>query len=175
LGWSGRLAGWPGINRAYVLFAHNWIDKYRVAASKIGEQMEGDFMKKLLLAIICILALSWAGPAGACDPEDFTTLINTNNCSRCNLSGCALAGRDLSGARFYRADLSGANLQKANLAGAILMGANLENANLTGADLSGADLIRAKLSGANLTDAALGNARWVNGNKCGFFSTGECD
>ncbi len=55
------------------------------------------------------------------NPAAFATissLLETKQCSMCNLNN---------------ADLSGANLSKANLLGANLLGANLTNANLRGA------------------------------------------
>jgi hypothetical protein len=140
----------------------------------MGEYLKGDFMKKLLLAIICVLVLSWAGPAGACDPKSLTRLMNTNSCPLCDLSGCMLARQDLRGTRLWRANLEGANLEGANLDASILVGANLKGANLSGATLIGADLLNADLKGANLSGSGLSSARWVDGKKCSYFSADKC-
>ena len=132
-------------------------------------------MKTLLLAIACVLILSWAGPAGACDPEILTKFLNSNTCPMCNLSGCSLARKDLRGARLWRADLEGANLEGAKLDGAFLVGVNFKDANLSGVTMFGADLLNANLSGADLSGAGLDTARWVDGNKCSLLSTGKCE
>ncbi len=70
------------------------------------------------------------------NPAAFATissLLETKQCSMCNLQGANLSATNLSGANLNNADLSGANLSKANLLGANLLGANLTNANLRGA------------------------------------------
>ncbi|MGD1902623.1 MAG: pentapeptide repeat-containing protein [Geitlerinemataceae cyanobacterium] len=72
--------------------------------------------------------------------ENRQTLLDSKQCS-----GCDLTGTDLSNAGLSGADLSGATLNSANLAGA----------NLTGANLTGATVEDANLIGANLTDAQL--------------------
>lgn len=90
--------------------------------------------------------------------ENLQTLIQTNSCKGCDLSGLKmnrlnLAGADLEGAdmslsSFYLANLSGANLKNCKLNGAIFGGADLGDADLTGADLRGAKLDTAYLVGA---------------------------
>jgi len=92
-------------------------------------------------------------------------LLETKECTNCDLRGANLREADLSGASLYRADLSGAdlsgaslvlaNLIEANLNLANLIEANLREANLREADLSGASLYRADLSGADLSGAKL--------------------
>jgi uncharacterized protein YjbI with pentapeptide repeats len=52
------------------------------------------------------------------------TLLETNKCPGCDLTGADLTGADLTGA-----DLTGADLQNAKLGGADLRDANLMNAN----------------------------------------------
>jgi hypothetical protein len=64
------------------------------------------------------------------------------------LTGAALARRDLVGV-----DLRGARLRGADLRGALLIGADLRGADLRTTDLLGADLRAADLQGADLTDA----------------------
>ena len=87
--------------------------------------------------------------------ENIDSLVMTNSCVDCNLtgadlnrlnlSGADLRGADLSNATFYLADLS-----DANLSGAILQGTQFGGADLAGADLRNADLRGVKLSGAYL-------------------------
>lgn len=78
------------------------------------------------------------------------SLIDTNACIRCDLSGVDLNQVDLDKANLEGAILTGANLAGADLSGAYLVGADLSNANLTETDLS-----RAKLGLANLTGATM--------------------
>ena len=129
-----------------------------------------------------------------------TTLLSTNACVDCDLSGVDLTGEDLTFADLSGADLSGANLSgielfEALLVGAILSGANLSNTDLRGADLTGADLTNANLIGAilrlailnaaNLTgaditnadfeNADLRNATWIDGSTCNISSIGACN
>ena len=100
--------------------------------------------------------------------ESVSTIVDTDKCAGCDLSGANffdadLREVDLSGAILDDAILSDANLADANLSGASLKNAdlskaNLEGANLSGADLTGAILINAKLKNANLDGANLENA-----------------
>jgi uncharacterized protein YjbI with pentapeptide repeats len=108
------------------------------------------------------------------------TLIDTNSCIGCDLSGVNLqyrnlSGADLSGANLYRAylnhaNLFGASLLEADMESASMISANLTKANmflakLTHADIHGAVLVeaviaratldRANLNGANLSEAVL--------------------
>ena len=87
--------------------------------------------------------------------KNIATLLDTNQCYGCALSGVDLSGENLSGADLEGADLSNAILTKVDFEGANLKGANLTGADLSGADLSEADLYSADLSGANLTDTNL--------------------
>ncbi len=82
------------------------------------------------------------------DPKQ--QLLDTNICSRCDLSGVDLSGLDLD-----KANLEGAILTDANLSGADLSGAYLVGADLSGANLTETDLSRAKLGLANLTGAIM--------------------
>ncbi len=92
-----------------------------------------------------------------------TTLINTNACGECDLSGASLMGANLSGAELGAANLSGANLFGADLSGAELNCAFLCGADLTFANLSGADLSEAFLGGGNLSNAQLNNCPVTDG------------
>ncbi len=92
--------------------------------------------------------------------ENIDSLVMTNKCVDCNLtgadlnrlnlSGADLRGADLSNATFYLADLS-----DANLSGAILTGTQFGGADLAGADLRNADLRGVKLAGAYLVGCKL--------------------
>ena len=70
--------------------------------------------------------------------NNISTILDTDKCEGC----------DLSGANFYNADLSGVDLEGAKLNDAILANANLSGANLNGAELRNADLTGANLRGA---------------------------
>ena len=135
--------------------------------------------------------------------DNVITLVSTNSCVGCDLSGTDLTGNDFTAANLTGADLSGsslsgvslseatlltANLSGADLSdtngttdlsGANLTAANLSNADLTGADLSGAILVTAVLANADITDADFDNADltlaiWTNETMCGIGSIGFC-
>ncbi|MDO8127234.1 MAG: pentapeptide repeat-containing protein [Candidatus Brocadiales bacterium] len=89
---------------------------------------------------------------GATVKENIQTLLNTNSCPGC----------DLSGADLKNTDLTGANLNGATLRGADLSGCELENVDLRGANLEAANLSRADLNGADMSGASL-NGAWVEG------------
>ncbi|MCZ6684782.1 MAG: pentapeptide repeat-containing protein, partial [Candidatus Dadabacteria bacterium] len=84
--------------------------------------------------------------------QNVTSVLNSDKCIGCDLSGVNLNG----------VDLSGVDLSNANLDNAILVDADLSGANLSGASLQNADLSRANLSGANLSGADLTNAILIN-------------
>jgi len=84
--------------------------------------------------------------------ENLTTVLNSNKCIGCDLTGINLNGLDL----------SGINLSQAILDNAILVDTILVNADLSGASLKNADLSRANLRGANLSGADLTNAILIN-------------
>jgi hypothetical protein len=69
--------------------------------------------------------------------DNINTLISTNSCPSCNLTG---------------ANLSNANLSNANLSNANLSGAKLDNAVLSSADLTGVTLSSTDFSGATWCD-----------------------
>ena len=87
-------------------------------------------------------------------------LLQTGECSNCDLRRAYLQGASLEGTNLHFANLRAANLQGASLQGANLQMSNLEDASLQGANLQGAyprnaNLVRAKLNGANLQGADL--------------------
>ena len=87
--------------------------------------------------------------------ENIDSLVMTNNCVDCNLTGADLNRLNLSGADLHGADLSNAtfflaDLSDANLSGAILRGTQFGGADLAGADLRKADLRGVKMAGAYL-------------------------
>ena len=117
------------------------------------------------------------------------SLLFSNSCPDCDLSGADLSGANLTGANLNNTNLSGAflsgtifrgaDLWRANLSGSDLTNADLTSAimnviNLSGSDLNGADLSgsiltsvgpgdTADLSGANLTGAFLYGTDLSNG------------
>jgi len=94
--------------------------------------------------------------------DNVQTLLSSDSCVGCNLSGANLIGADLSGGNLSNADLS-----DANLTGAFLAQSDLCGANLSGADLCGANLSMASLDGAtNLSGANLSGATWCSGCIC---------
>jgi len=82
--------------------------------------------------------------------ENLTTVLNSNKCIGCDLTGINLNGLDLTGI-----DLSYSILDNAILVDTILVDANLRGASLKNADLSRAVLRGANLSGADFTNAIL--------------------
>jgi uncharacterized protein YjbI with pentapeptide repeats len=118
-------------------------------------------------ALSCLLAIAPA--ANAYNPADLKTLIATNKCIGCDLSGADLSRKKLANADLQAANLVGANLSAANLTGAKLGGANLTGANLTktnltGAVLQAASLIDVNFTNTNLTRTDLSYANLVNTN-----------
>ena len=87
--------------------------------------------------------------------DNFNTLINTNSCPGCNLTGVGLSFKDLSGADLNGANLSFSQMIETNLTGADLSDSNLNNADLTGANLTNADISGASTSNTTLTGATL--------------------
>ena len=88
-------------------------------------------LKKLLIALLCILSLGTIFAAA-----DYS-------------------GQNLAGRVFNNMDLRGANFTSSNLRGAHFYGTQLEDANLTNADLRDAGL-----GGANLTRAQIAGVQW---------------
>ena len=91
--------------------------------------------------------------------ENIDTLVRTNTCAECNLSGAELNRLDLSGADLRGADLSNATFFLTDLSGADLRGAVMRGTQLGGADLAGADLRQADLRGVRIAGAYLVGAR----------------
>tara|TARA_Y100000031_G_scaffold22616_1_gene23705 strand:- start:535 stop:5526 length:4992 start_codon:yes stop_codon:yes gene_type:complete len=110
----------------------------------------------------CFWLLSILPLSNVAAGDDLQTLLATNMCPGCQLSGAELTGKDLSGANLAGANLSEAVLTGANLSGANLAGAQLRKANLTGANLSSANC-----AGAMLKEASLIGAQAVKTNFAG--------
>ncbi|MEM7008657.1 MAG: pentapeptide repeat-containing protein [Thermodesulfobacteriota bacterium] len=136
--------------------------------------------------------------------DNVTTLISTNSCVNCNLSGADLTGATLTFADISGADLSGASLSgvdlfeclaigtdfsgadlsntsgTTDLRGSDLTNANFSSANLTGVNFSSADMSDANLNNATITDAEFDNANlvgatWIDGGTCDITSVGFCN
>jgi uncharacterized protein YjbI with pentapeptide repeats len=118
-------------------------------------------MKSSLLTAIALLTTITL-PAQAESLSDLTQLLNTNQCTQCDLSNSGLVQANLVGANLQGANLVGANLSQANLTGADLRGANLTGASLHGANLTGANLTGANLVSTDLRNAYLANTKLTN-------------
>ncbi len=117
-----------------------------------------------VLRTLCILFFSAVPMVGTAATsievqENIDTLVRTNKCAECNLSGAELNRLDLSGADLRGADLSNATFFLADLSGADLRGAVMRGTQLGGADLAGADLRQADLRGVRIAGAYLVGAR----------------
>jgi uncharacterized protein YjbI with pentapeptide repeats len=120
-------------------------------------------MKSSLLTAIALIT-TIAIPTQAESLSDLTQLLNTNQCTQCDLSNSGLVQANLVGANLTQANLIGANLSQANLTGADLRGANLTGASLHGANLTGANLTDVNLVNTDLRNAYLSNAKLTNVN-----------
>lgn len=128
---------------------------------------------RLYVSSVVALILLTAGiaPAKAENLVHTQQLLNTKECSGCdlnkaglvyaNLIGADLAGANLIQANLSHTNLSAANLSQAQLAGAVLYGADLSGADLSGANLQGADLRGAILSNANIEGANINGANFL--------------
>ena len=113
---------------------------------------------KSTLGIATLSSIAIATPTQAESLSDLTQLLNTKDCSECDLSNSGLVQANLTGANLVRANLAGANLSQVNLTGANLTGANLTGTSLHGANLTGVNLTGANLTGTDLRNAYIGNA-----------------
>jgi hypothetical protein len=116
-----------------------------------------------------LIQLGMIPAAYAYNPADLKTLLATNKCVGCDLSGADLSRKQLVNADLQAANLVGANLTGANLSGAKLGGANLTGANFTSANftqavLQAASLIDVNFASTNLTRTDLSYANLVNTN-----------
>lgn len=91
-------------------------------------------------------------------PAEVKEILETNDCSVCQIDGINLSGANLPGATFWSSSLREANFSGSNLAGANFNEADLTGANFRGANLKGANFKKANLSHADLTNASLENA-----------------
>jgi uncharacterized protein YjbI with pentapeptide repeats len=122
-------------------------------------------MKFQILATLAVATLlSSASPAWAENLAHTQQLLNTRQCSSCELSRAGFVLVDLTGVDLSDANLSQANLSQATLRDANLRGANLSGAVLFGADLTGADLSGANLSGADLREAYMSGVTLAEAN-----------
>lgn len=110
-------------------------------------------MKNSRFVLTMIVGSCFAMPAHAFVQTDLDSLLKTNACPKCDLSGAMLAGMDLSKAKLEGANLAGADLAKTSLRMADLAGANLSGAMLQGTIFEAADLFKANLSRAQLDGA----------------------
>ncbi|MEW6495771.1 MAG: pentapeptide repeat-containing protein [Cyanobacteriota bacterium] len=111
-------------------------------------------LAKFLIAALLVISLEDAVPVEAADHSHVRRLLETKECS-----GCDLSRADLSLAILVNANLMGANLKGANLSGADLTRANLSEADLSGANLNQALLTSANLDQTNLTGASTNGSR----------------
>ena len=113
------------------------------------------------LGILLISSIPLVGTAATSVEvqENIDTLVRTNKCAGCNLSGAELNRLDLSGADLREADLSNATFFLADLSEADLRGAIMRGTQLGGADLAGADLRQADLRGVRIAGAYLVGAK----------------
>lgn len=109
---------------------------------------------KILAQFLLLISLGKVAPVEAANPEHVKRLLETKECS-----GCDLSGANLSLAILVNANLRGANLRGANLSGADLTRANLSQADLSSANLNQAYLMMANLDRTNLTGASTNGTR----------------
>ncbi|PZO43526.1 MAG: pentapeptide repeat-containing protein [Pseudanabaena frigida] len=115
-------------------------------------------MIKSLFAILglvgAIASISFTELAVA-DPNQIRQVLQTKECSGCDLSRAKLSFANLRGANLRNANLFSADLKLADLREANLIGAILDKADLRGADLSGADLTGVYMTETNLCGAIM--------------------
>jgi Pentapeptide repeats (8 copies)/Pentapeptide repeats (9 copies) len=122
------------------------------------------------LSLVCVLIFLGIAPAAhAYSAADLKTLMTTNKCVGCDLSGVDLSSKKLANADLQAANLIGANLTStnfanANLGGANLTGSNVSNTNFTGAILQAASLVNVNFANTNLTKTDLSYGNLVNTN-----------
>ncbi|PZV10948.1 MAG: hypothetical protein DCF22_15530 [Leptolyngbya sp.] len=85
---------------------------------------------KNLLGTAFLIILLMGSSASAYNPTHLNRLLQTKQCSSCDLTFADFRGKDLSGADLSFSDLRGANLYRANLNGANLQGAKLSGATM---------------------------------------------
>lgn len=117
--------------------------------------------RKIFFAVPWIITLIFVLGISAQEISPVERLLNTKECSECDLSGENLSNLDLSGTNLSGADLSNTSLTNTMLAGANLSNVSLRGANLTLAVLIGANLSGADLSYANLTETNLFRAKFT--------------
>ena len=95
------------------------------------------------------------------DPStNLSTLLSTNACEGCNLSGIQLNGDNLTGgSKFTGADLDHANLANATLKNLTFVGAQFYQANLDNATLDRVELEQANLGSNSLSFTTMINSQ----------------
>ncbi|NER48655.1 MAG: protein kinase [Symploca sp. SIO1A3] len=144
-------------NAATALAALEPIEVVGTSGSRWGENLLRGKLTQLILASLSGIALLTIGlnPINLSNSgDDLQQLLETGQCSSCDLRGV-----DLRDAKLQGVDLTNADLSDADLRGADLRSADLENVNLTATDLRGADL-----RGATLRNAILKNADYRGTN-----------
>lgn len=119
----------------------------------------------LVVVIACWSLMIQTSPAASEDVSvavkaNIKTLIQTNSCPGCDLTGANLNRLNLTGANLTGANLTGAKIFLADLTEANLKNANLQRAGFGGTDLAGADLSGADLRGADLSGAYVEGAKF---------------
>jgi len=107
---------------------------------------------------IANVVLWFGGSSALLNSENLRRVIETRNCSGCDLRGANLSGVDLRSANLNEADLRGAILTRANPGGFSLDATAIFRVYLSGSDLAGADLSATNLNGAKLSGAVLTGA-----------------
>ena len=102
----------------------------------------------------------------ASDPStNLSTLLSTNACEGCNLSGIQLNGDNLTGgSKFTGADLDHANLANATLKNLTFVGAQFYQANLDNATLDRVELEQANLGSNSLSFTTMINSQILKTN-----------
>jgi uncharacterized protein YjbI with pentapeptide repeats len=124
--------------------------------------------RRLILTAVMVAQACLPFPSQA--NEDLVILLQSKECSECQLADMDLVhadlrDADLSGAKLQRANLSqakldGADLSFSDLSFTSLRGASLRGSNLTGAKFYGTDLRDSDLTGAQLDANSLEEAHW---------------
>lgn len=119
-------------------------------------------MKKIrVLSSLCLVIQLFPVAVYGFVQADLESLLSTNECIRCDLSGADLSGKTLTKAKLDGANLTGADLTNTILRMADLQEVNFRNANLTFTVFEAADLYKANFDGANLEGTVFDGAYLV--------------
>ena len=143
-------------HQGHYTIGENKIRLHKAFASQKYGEIKVKSMNRMFLVLVIITMVGAAVHTNtyAYEESDLEKLLNTGNCSNCDLT---------------EADLSGKNLEKTILVDALLHGATLNGTNLSNSDLSGAILKYANLSHAKLIGTKLINANLKAAQLSGFF------